>query len=142
MRRWTRWKTTKEEENANDSLEQFSIRRQSQLGRHKWKFPQQLLPTIPCHPDRSFNLPTITVRADRLPEKSYYVMSMDTCGDFVFERGRATKLYIPQTPVISLPIRELTQLNKQDNTNFNLLGGHDVEFGDVDMSVILCLNYL
>lgn len=33
-------------------------------------------------------------------------------------------------------IRKLTQLNKQqDNTNFNLLGGHVVEFRDVDMAV-------
>lgn len=41
-------------------------------------------------------------------------------------------------------IGELTQLNKQDNTNFNLLGGHvvDVEFRDVDTTFISWMNYL
>jgi hypothetical protein len=41
-----------------------------------------------------------------------------------------------------LPSRELTQLNKQDNTNFNLLGGHVVELGAIDTTVVFCLTYL
>lgn len=96
----------------------------------------------------SHAIPTEVSTCLRLPSKrivyrkKVITLCRRTHAEILCERGRATTLYIFQTPAISLPIRELTQLNKQDNTNFHLLGGHDVEVGDVDMSVILCLNYL
>lgn len=63
--------------------------------------------------------------------KSYYIMSIETCKDFGMIR-RSVPSIVALEDV--LPFLELTQLNKQDNTNFNLLGGHVVESRDADMS--------
>lgn len=82
----------------------------------------------------SFTGKVITLRLSRLFSQGLKIKFSSV--HLILIRSQHPTIYHPLSTT-SPSFWELTQLNKQDNTNFNLLGGHVVKFRDVDMAVIV-----
>lgn len=138
--RWGREKAAKTQMSADDGLQVLEYSHSNccqPLTHQRPSTPHTIIIVVAG----SFTGKVITLRPPRLFAQALWMKFPSV--HIIPIRPQHPTIYHP-LPASSPSFGELSQLNKQDYTNFNLLGGHAVKFRDVDMAVIVrivCVNY-